>query len=474
MKKNSITINYIYNFIYQLILAIIPLCTTPHLTKTLGATNLGIYSYTYSIITILFFLSSLGINTYGQREIAYNRDNIKKRSKILLELFIIRIISTTISLFILLILLSLETKYKLHYQIFSIYLIANIFDISWFYQGLEKFKLITIKNSIIRTLYLISIFIFIKDKSNLTTYIFLYSSMTLLTNLSLWTNLKNNIILPQNINIKKHIKPIILFFIPQIASLFYTVLDKTMLGILSPNIKEVSFYEQTSYIVKTLLMFITTISTIMISKISNAHEKKDYNKITNYLNIIINFIWIIGTPIIFGLCATIKKFVPWFYGNEYTSIIKLVYIMSPIILIISLNNLIGIQFLISTNNHNKYIKATIMGAFINFILNLILIPKLNTIGAVISSLIAELIILLIELYYFKKILPNINIMKNSLKYISFSTILFITTHFTGELFKPVITTTILQVLTGLITYTILLLISKDKFTYNQLKKIVTK
>ena len=388
MKKNSITKNYIYNLIYQITITITPLLTTPYLTRILGAENLGIYSYTFGIVTILYLISSLGINTYGQREIAYVQDDKNKRSKLFFELIIIRLLSTILSTILLLVLIIFEVKYKLYYQIFIIYIIANFFDITWLYQGIENFKTITKRNIIIKSLYLISLFIFIKNKNHLPIYIFLFSTMNLLTNLSLWINLKKIITKPKTLEIKKHLKYVLSFFIPQVASIIYTILDKIMLGIIGTDIKEVSFYEQTSYIVKTVLLVITLTNTVMISKISYAFKNNNKNIIINYLNNIINFIWIASIPIMFGICAVIKNAVPWFYGIEYSSVINLVYIMSPIILFISFNNLIGIQFLISTKNQNKYILAVIIGSIINFILNLILIKPFGAIGATIASVIA--------------------------------------------------------------------------------------
>ena len=471
MKKESITSNYIYNLIYQILITLIPLIITPYLTRVLGATELGIYSYTFSIINIIYLLSALGLNTYGQREIAYNQENKDKYSKTFFELIIIRFFSTLFSILILLIIIFFETKYKLYYQIFIIYIIANFFDITWLYQGIEKFKTIINRNIILKALYLISIFIFVKNKNDLSIYILLLSTMTLLTNLSLWINLKKIITLPKKIEIKSHIKPTLTFFIPQIAAIIYSILDKIMLGIIGTDIKDVSFYEQTSYIVKTLLLVITLTNTIMISKISHAFKNNEEEKINNYLNNTINFIWIIGIPLSFGVCAVIKNFIPWFYGIEYLNVINLVYIMSPIIIIISFNNLIGIQFLVSTKNQNKYIFAVIIGSIVNFILNLILIRPLGAIGATIASIIAELIILLIEIYYFKRIIPNIKILKNSLKYFIFSIIMFIISYLSGNIFGPIIYGTLLQVLIGICIYFFLLFISKDKFLFSYLNKL---
>ena len=295
--------------------------------------------------------------------------------------------------------------------------------------------------------------------------------MTLLTNLTLWINLKKIITKPKNIELKRHLKSVLYFFIPQLATTIYTILDKTMLGILGNDIKEVSFYEQTSYIVKTVLVIITITNSIMISKISYAFKNNNKKQITTYLTKIINFIWIIGIPISFGVCALIKNFVPWFYGTEYTSVTNLVYIMSPIIIIISFNNLIGIQFLVSTQNQNKYILAIIIGIITNFILNLISIPYIGPIGATLSSVLAELIILLIELHYFKKIIHNISIFKNSFKYLIFGIIMFITSYLSGNIFGPTIYGTIFQTIIGVITYGILLLISKDQFLYEYIHKL---
>ena len=471
MKKESITKSYIYNLIYQIIITIIPFLVTPYLTRILGANNLGIYSYTFSIVTIIYLFSALGINTYGQREIAYNQDNKKEYSKIFFELIIIRAFSTFLALILSIIITIIEQKYQTYYLIFNIYIIANLFDITWFYQGLEKFKTITIRSTIIKIIYLISVFLFIKNTNDLNIYILLFSLMTLFSNISLWINIRKIINKPDKLEIKKHIKSVLNFFIPQIAAIIYSIVDKIMLGIIGTNIKEVSFYEQASYIVKTILMIITITNSIMVSKISYEYNKKNLEKIKTYLTNTINFIWIIGIPITFGICAVIKNFVPWFYGKEYLSVINLVYIMSPLIIIIGFNNLIGIQFLVSTKNQNKYILAVSIGAITNFILNLILIPKLNSIGATIASVISETIILLIEIYFFKKIIKDIKIFRKSLKYIIFGIIMFVVAFLSGNMFKSTIYGTFFQIIIGTITYIILLLISKDKFILNYLKTI---
>ncbi len=465
MKKNSITKNYIYNLIYQLFLIIIPLFTTPYLTRVLGAEKLGIYSYTYSIVTIFFLIAAMGINTYGQREIAYHQDNKKKRSIIFIELMIIRTLSTVFSLLLLILFSLITPRYSIYYQIFSIYIIANLFDITWFYQGIENFKSIAIKNIIIKFLYFISIFLFIKTKKDLWIYILLFSLSTLITNLSFWFKINKLIEWPKKINIKpkRHLKYVITFFVPQIASLIYSVLDSAMIGLLDPDIKNVSYYEQASYIVKTTLVIITTMGSVMISKVSYAFSKNQNKKILEYLEEIIHFVWLIGCALSFGIAAIINNFVPWYYGIKYLKVIPLVYVLCPLIIIIGLNNVIGIQYLIPTKKQNTYVLAVVSGAIFNFIFNFILIRKFSALGAAISSVGAELFILLIELYFVKKELPNLKIIKYSKKYLFFGIFMFLITYQIGKFLPQNILGSLLQILIGIIIYIIFLIVSKDQF-----------
>ena len=158
MNKKSITKNYIYNLTYQMLVVLVPLMTTPYLTRILGAKELGIYSYTYSIATIFFLFAALGVNTYGQREIAYVQDTKEGRSKVFWELMIVRLLSTVISLILLYVFSFITHRYQIYYWIFGLYVLGNLFDITWFYQGIEDFKAVAIRNIIVKFLFLISVF----------------------------------------------------------------------------------------------------------------------------------------------------------------------------------------------------------------------------------------------------------------------------------------------------------------------------
>ena len=294
--------------------------------------------------------------------------------------------------------------------------------------------------------------------------------MTLATNLSFWIKTRKILTKPKNLEVKKHIKPVVVLFLPQIASLIYTVLDKTMLGIICPQIEQVSFYEQASYIVKTILMLVTTIGTVMVSKVSYAFQKQNMEEVKNYLNQVTNFVWLASSALMFGVAAAIENFVKWFYAEEYISVANIVYVMCPIIIFIGLNNIIGIQFLVPTKNQNKYIFAVVIGAVANFVMNLILIKPLGPIGATIASVMAELVIVVVELAFLKKIIPDYKIAKNAFKYLALGFVMFVVVKLSGNLYAGTVYSTAIQVVAGVITYGVLLIVTKDKFVMGFLTK----
>ena len=132
--KKSVKKNYIYNMLYQLLIIILPIITTPYLARILGSEGNGIYSYTISIVTYFILLGSLGVSMYGEREIAYVQNDKIKRSKVFFELFIFRFITMTLSAIIFYICFARSGEYATYYKILLLEMLANCFDISWFYQ----------------------------------------------------------------------------------------------------------------------------------------------------------------------------------------------------------------------------------------------------------------------------------------------------------------------------------------------------
>lgn len=476
MKKNSVAKNYIYNLAYQILTLIVPLFTTPYLSRVLGAEAIGIYSYTLSIATYFVLFGSLGVAMYGQREIAYIQEKKYERSKIFYEILIMRFITLCISMSIFYISFCTKGQFSIYYKILILELIATTLDISWFFQGLEEFKKTVIRNIIIKMFSVLCIFVFIKDVTDLNKYFYIYVMSNFIGNVSLWTYLPKIIekIKFKELRIFKHFKPTFTLFIPQVAIQIYTVLDKTMIGTIVNDKAEVGFYEQAQKIVKLLLTIATSLGTVMMPRIANTFANGNKDKLKEYMNTSFSFITMLAFPLMFGAISVASNFVPMFFGDGYEKVIYLMSIISPIIVAIGLSNVIGTQYLLSTKQQKKYTISVIIGAFTNFVLNFILIKNYASIGASIATVIAEFTVTGVQFYLVKKEIKILDVIKISYKYLVASTIMFICSICIDYIILNNVLSIIVQVLVSTIVYFICLIFLKDKLIFSGLYVVKNK
>lgn len=463
--KKSIAKNYIYNLIYQMLTILLPLVTTPYLSRVLGAENIGIYGYTISIVTYFILFGTLGVSMYGQREIAYKADDKKQRSKAFWEIIAIRTITLSISIFLFFMIYGRSGDYAIYYRILLIQLIANLFDISWLFQGIEEFDKTVVRNLIVKLLSLVLIFVVIKTPDDLWKYFAIYVGAELIGNISIWLYLPRYIekVKIKELELKKHIKPTISLFVPQIAIQIYTVLDKTMIGLLTDDMVEVGYYEQAQKIVKASLTMLSALQIVMNARIANAHAKKDEKEVKQCLEKSFNFVWFLALPMMFGLMAVAPKFVPWYYGQGFDGVIAVLIATAPILIATGLNGITGVQYLVQIGKQNIFTISVTIGAIVNIILNLILIHFFKGVGAAIASVIAELTILAIQLKYFKEQFTIFEILKIGVKCFISGIIMFVIVSVLVNYMEVSIINTAIQVIIGGIVYILMLTILKYQF-----------
>ena len=473
--KKSVTKNFIYNLIYQVLAIILPLITTPYVSRVLGAENLGIYSYTLSIVTYFILFGSLGVALYGQREIAYVQDDKEKRSKVFYELLIFRIITLSISMLVFYFTFVFRNNdYNNYYFILLFEMIAAVLDISWFFQGMEDFKKTVSRNLIIKIISIICIFVFVKTKEDLPLYFVIYVLSNVIGNLSLWLYLPKFIkkIKFKSLNITKHIKPTLILFVPQIAVQVYTILDKTMIGTIITDKTETGFYDQSQKLIKMLLTIVTAMGTVMLPRIANNFAKKDFETIKRHIYKSFDLALLISLPIIAGICGCADIFVPKFFGEGYEKVSILMKIVSPIILFIGLSNVIGTQYLLPTKKQKQYTISVVLGAIINFGLNMWLIPQYGAIGASIGTVVAEFGVTLCQYICVRKEFKFIRVFKSFIRYGIYSIIMYLVCF--GLSFIPLKDTYVLfiQAGGGVIVYALMLIILRDSL-FIELKNKVT-
>jgi O-antigen/teichoic acid export membrane protein len=297
-----------------------------------------------------------------------------------------------------------------------------------------------------------------------------------LGNLSLWLYLPKYIkkVNLKDINITRHIKPTIMLFIPQIATQIYTVLDKTMIGTIIADKSEVGYYEQAQKIIKLLMTIATSLGTVMMPRIASTYASGDIKKVRKYMNKSFAFIMMLAFPLMFGIISVASSFVPLFFGSGYDKVIPLLCIISPIIVLIGLSNVVGTQYLLPTKKQNKYTLSVVVGAIVNFVLNLILIPKLASIGASIATVIAELSVTATQFLLIRKEIRITDVLTISYKYIICSIIMFLCSMFIGILISNNLLSIIVQVVFSVIIYFGLLYILRDEMILEGIRIVKSK
>ena len=474
MNKNNIVKNYIYNSFYQILIMVLPLITMPYISRVLGAEAIGMYGYTNSVTQYFILFGCIGLNLYGQREIAYHQNEIAERSKSFWELFILRGVSILLCMTVFVLSLCNNDKYGYLFCIQILDIIASLIDISWFFQGMEDFKKIVIRNSCVKTIGVVLILCLVRSSKDLWIYVLIYSITLLLGNITMWLYMPSYL---TRINFKlckplRHLKPALILFLPQIATSIYTLLDKSMIGLLTGNDAEVAYYEQAQKIVKIALAVATSLGTVMLPRIANMFSQGKHNEIRNYIYKSIQFVCLLSFPLCFGLCIIADDFIPWFLGDGYDDVIYNMVLMTPIIPIIGMSNVIGVQYFLPVGKQKEYTKSVIGGTLVNFVFNIVLIPRFFSLGAVIASVIAEIVVLIVQIILVKNEIKILRIIKNIYKYIIASLIMFVVLVIIPvNCIENIILKIVLEVVIGAIVYVTMLGFFKETYIIQILKKI---
>lgn len=464
MKEVSLKSNIIFSTLYQILTIITPFLTAPYISRVLGADGIGIYSYTYSIQMYFCMAATLGTISYGNREIARNRDDYEKRSLLFWEIELLTVFTTLVCLAVWFIYIFFQNMYQSCYLILTFNIIAVIFDISWFYSGIERLKYIVIQNSFFKLLSIVAIFLFVKSKEDVLRYIAIIALSALFGNMSMWCYLPRYIksVSWKKIKILPHFKETLVYFIPTIASSIYTVLDKTLIGVLSKDFYENGYYEQATKIINiTKSITFGAINSVLLSRMSYLFSEKNYAEIKKRTNDSLSYIIFMGVGILFGLMGIASRLIPWFFGPGYTQVITLLRILSPIVVIIGISNCVGSHYYTPAGLRTLSTKFIITGSIVNLILNCILIPRYKSYGAAAASVVAELVITILYIRFCDGFITVRQIAYISWKRIIAGFIMFICILSIGERINESSLAVVLEIIIGSLLYFAVLIALND-------------
>lgn len=457
VKKENPVKNYLYNISYKILTLIIPLITAPYLARVIGAEGTGIYAYTYSIAHFFMLAAKLGVMNYGSREIARVRDDENELKRVFneiyrLQVFVASIVSISYYVFI---------AFFSHddfaiYAVNGIYVLSIIFDIDWLYYGIENIKTMTIRNTVIKILTVISILLFVRDRNDLLAYIIIMAVSELLKFFSLWFGVRR-ITSFSKIDIKKslsHFRPILILFVPVIAMSIYRSMDKVMLGSMTDMV-ETGIYENTEKIIYVLLGFISSLENVMMPRLSNLFSKGKKAEAIKNINFSLIFVTWLSCALAFGISGISKRFIPLFYGDDFIGVISLMLPLATSLIYIAWADVIRSQYLVPKGYDNSYVVSTAVGAIINLAVNIILIPKFGAMGAVVGTVCAELSVAIYVSFIAYKDIQILNTLKKASIFVLIGIVMMETVKYIGNIIPNPLPAICIQIITGAIIYVLL-------------------
>lgn len=475
--KKSIVKNYLYNVTLTILNVIFPIITFPYISRVLGVAGVGKVNFATSIVNYFILLASLGIPVYGIREISKVRDNKKRSSLVFSEIYTINFISTVIFTFIYYSMILISPSFegqRILLSIMGLLVVFNLFNIDWLYQGFEDYKYITIRSLLFKIASIIAMFLLVKNREDYITYAFI--TVVALAGSNVLNILRANIYVKfsiKDINLKRHLKQVMIIFFMGVSINIYNNLDATMLGFMAGD-KAVGYYAAATKINRMVINIVTSLGVVLLPRLSYYIENKQIEEFNVVIKKSVNFIFFIGLPACTGLFLLAPNIIEIFSGNEFIPAIITMKINIPVILFVAISNITSLQILLPQKKEKEVAIAVSIAALTNFVSNLFLIPIMNENGAALASTIAELVGMLIQIYYCKQLILDAILDFNKIKYVIGCLLIVITVNIIKIFISNSIALILTSIIFGGLIYLMMMILFKDELTILILGKLKLK
>lgn len=463
--------------IYNILNMLFPFLTSMYVARILLPSSIGEVAYIQNIVSYFSILAFLGIPTYGVREIAKVCNNKDELSTVFSELLIINFISTLIFSAIYYILIFIVPPFKTNivlYSVIGITIVFNMFNISWLYEGLEEFGFISLRNAIFKVIMFGLVILLVRKQQDILQY----------ASITVFGVAGNNIIniihsnkyihfKTSNLNLVRHLKSIFTLVLVNLAIEIYTLVDTTMLGIISTK-EHVAFYYYASKINKILLQITNTITMVLVPRISLYYKEQKMNEFNQLLTKALKIIIIGSVPMIIGLQFTSNFLFSHLFGNAYILSASVEKILCFVLVISPIGYLLGSRVMLVSNNESKMALCVGAGAIFNIIGNYIFIQKYNEFGAALASVISEIVVMTVYIHQGKKIYKlneyKSTIIKVIIAGIGEIIILFLCNLLIDESWRRLI----IEIISASCIYVIILILLKESMVKEHLPLILNK
>lgn len=406
--------NFFYNLIFILSTILFPIVTFPYAARILGPLGIGKVQFISTFSQYFVLIALLGVPIYGIREVAKRKDDKHALKKLFTELVFLNFCWSLILLFLYILIVSLIPSMRVDWNFYAVAALSLIFSFStidWFFSGLEKFRFIALRSIIVKLLATIFLFIIVKTKADAIYYLGILTGAVVLTNcwniVSAWQFFDVKMLSKKGV--ATHFAPLFYIFSTSAAISVYAVSDVLVLGFLK-SYSDVGYYTAATKINKVSIPILTALGTVLIPRISTAFRIENWTEIRALVQSSLEFVTLFGIPMSIGLIALAPELILIFSGKEFTPSILTMQLFAPIVFIIGLSNVWGIQILTPGGKDKQVTFSVLLGLIVSLSLNFILIPRYSYFGAAISNLLSELVVMLTFFYFAKKLIPiTINI-----------------------------------------------------------------
>lgn len=410
MIYKSLKKNIIYSSILTAANYIFPLITYPYVSRVLGVDNIGACNFVDSVINYFILFSMLGISTVGIREISQARSDREKLNQTFSRLFTINTVSTTAVLLVLLVSMFTVPQLRENSHLMWIgvlKLISNYLLIEWLYKGLEEFKYITSRTVLVKCLYVVAVFLFIKSPADTTTYYMLLTLM--ITGNALINIVHSRRYVSYSLNLQKSsplFKAIVILGIYAFLTSMYTTFNVVYLGFECGD-TEVGYYATSTKIYRMILSVFTAVTGVMMPRLASLLSEGKFGTFRSLLKKSFRILFVIFIPTSLAIGIFAPQIIHLIAGAGYEGAIMPLRIISPLLLIIGLEQIIIIQGLMPMKKDKEVLINSAAGALTGIITNLILVPEYGATGAAISWFAAECVVLTSSSIFFLKAMKTI-------------------------------------------------------------------
>lgn len=445
---------------------IFPLITFPYVSRILMPEGIGRVNFANSIVSYFVLIASLGIGVYATREGAKRRDNPFEFSEFVKEIFFLNCLSTIVSYLLFFIVIFNVQKLKGYTSLLllsSTTIFFTALGLNWLYSALEEFTYATIRSIIFLFASIAFLFLFVKTKEDCLQYM----GMTVFA--SVGANICNLIHSrkfvrwrePCKLNLKKHLKPVFIFFGIEAASNIYTLIDTSMLGFMSTD-AQVGFYSAATKTSKIVTNLILAAISILLPRLSYYYEKKDMQKFSALSKKAFQFILYIAFPSVAGLFVLSRPLTLLLSGENYLPAVASMKIISPVVLFVSLTNLVSSQILTPMGKEKFVLFTVIAGSAINASLNLFLIPSCGALGAALATVISEFVIMCINIFLARKIIFSLFFLTFIFQVVFSTAVMSVAVYLASVKINQVLIQLLVCIFMGMTVYALLTVLMKNK------------